>query len=163
MEFSTFALSKSAIFDKIKLFTSYLAGKRAEDPVAYDRVAAIELDIPLLTFIIDDVSTYLAAGLGDRVASLETDADIVKFRMRNPAGDQKIIYNLLESYVVAKTIVEWLTIVGYEFESGAVSALKSAGEVASSKLTLLREALADLPEEVRAHATKASPRRVPPI
>ncbi|MDE6272342.1 MAG: hypothetical protein K2M31_04980 [Muribaculaceae bacterium] len=162
-EFSIFALSKSAIFDKIRLFTSYLAGKRASDAVGYDRIAAIEIDIPLLSLIVGDAAAFLAAKLGDRMVAMEIDSDIISFRLKNPKGEQKVIFNLMESYVVAKTIVEWLRIVDYDFAGGPVSAMKSAEEAAESKLKLLQEALSDLPEPSRTHASKASPRRLPPI
>ena len=77
--------------------------------------------------------------------------------------DHSVIYRLLESYVMAATIVDWLRIVGYEFAEGPTSALKSAESMATTKLTLLRSALTPAPVVPRPHKTKASPRRISPI
>ena len=77
--------------------------------------------------------------------------------------DHSVIYRLLESYVMAATIVDWLRIVDYEFAEGPTSALKSAESMATSKLTLLRSVLTPAPVVPRPHKTKASPRRISPI
>lgn len=163
-DYFAIGLSKKAIFERIRLFTSYLAAKRASDAAGYDKVAAIDLDLPLLTFIADDSASLLAASLGDRVSSVEFDGDIIRFTLLSPGAkcDQRIIYKLIESYIVAVTIVDWLRIVGYDFSEGAASAMKSAETVAANKLSLLLMALTP---EVAAvvHKGRASRRRIPPM
>lgn len=166
-DFLTFALSKNVVFDKVRLFTSYLAGKRAEDAVAYDRVAAIELDMPLLNYVMEECASILIASLNDSGASISTDADIIRLTLTNPlengVPNQTLIYNLIESYIIALTITEWLRITGYEFNAGPESALKNADSVAQSKLSLLREALTPPADAPRLHNPIASPRKYPPI
>lgn len=166
-DFLTFAVSKSVVFDKVKLFTSYLAGKRAEDAVAYDRVAAIEPDVPLINYIMEECASFLLASLNDSGASISADADIIRLTLTNPlkneVPDQTLVYNLIESYIIAGTITEWLRIAGYEFSAGPESALKNARSVAESKLKLLREALTPPGPDLPVHKSIASPRKYPPI
>lgn len=166
------SVSKKIIFDRIRLFTSYLAGKRSENPLDYDRVAAIGLDLPLLGHIADDAATSLASNLVKMVNSFRIEDDVLRFELISPLGaasegsggiDTTLIYNLMESFILSETIMRWLTIVGYDFSDSGVSIRKSAEEVAASKLALLQAALDPGGLSTRKRVLKASSRRVPPM
>ena len=193
-EFLTLGLSKKVIFDKIGLFTSYLAGKRSEDYAEYDRIAVDDSDIPLLDYASDDAASLLAGELGGVVARFEIEGDVIRYVLKNPyygvvenpegveatgrasgaATDEKpsgmpdcgLMLRLMESYIVAETIIRWLRIAGYEFGEGTKQALTSAGEVAAAKMKLLRGALtppANEPVSEGPKVVKARRRRLPPL
>ncbi|MDE5842502.1 MAG: hypothetical protein K2H35_02050 [Muribaculaceae bacterium] len=169
-EFLTIGLSKKVIFDKIGLFTSYLAGKRSDDYAAFDRVATFDTDIPVLDYASDDAAAFLAAELGEMVNDFKIEGDVIRYIMRNPlpegSPNTDLLFRLTESYIVAETIIRWLRIVGYEFGEGARQALTSAAEVAATKLKLLRRALtapSEAPAESGPRIMKARSRRLPPI
>lgn len=175
--FLTFALSKKEIFGKIKLYTSYIAGKRAENALQYDRVAAIELDVPLFDILMEDAATELASLLPRYVETLVIEGDILRFSVRNPGFgldlpespggehvlDAPLVLKTMESYVTAETILRWLRIIGYDFPDGVTSALKSADAVAKAKVAALTAMFTPPEPKSRPHVDKASPRRVPPI
>lgn len=178
-EFLTIGLSKHIIFDKIGLFSSYLAGKRSEDYVGYDKVAVQSADLPVLDYIVEDAASLLAAEIGDKVAEFKIEGDVMRYVLRNPfygleasAGgmpERGWLLNVMESYLVAATIIRWLQIVGYEFGEGTKQALVSAAEVAATKLKLLQGALtnpkakSEEAEEWQPAVKRARRRRIPPL
>lgn len=176
-QFLTFALSFDDIFKNIKLYTSYLAGKRAQTALSYDRVAAINLDRPLFDVIIEDSVTNLALTLGSRVASLTIDGDIIRFTIQNPLWlidltrfdtppnpvDQQTLLRIFRSYVTSDTIRRWLTITGLDIPDGITTACATATELSTLKLESLQLLLTPPVVPPARHIPKASPRFIPPI
>lgn len=167
-EFLTLGVSKKVIFDKIGLFTSYLAGKRTENYVDYDRIAVHDLDIRILDYMAEDAASQLAANLGSAIANFDVDGDIMRFVVRNPDSpdfNSGVLLTLIESYIMSQTVTGWLRIVGYEFGEGTHQAITSATEVASSKLKLIQAALnpakqaasASGPQILKARSRRPSP------
>lgn len=180
----TISISKKAVFDKIRLFTSYLGGKNAQEAIEYDRVAAITQDIPLLSVIIENMATHLASSLGNAVISLEFDGDIVRFVMKNPlhtalmsattdwqisvlnkeAPDISGIYNLIEGYITSSVIAEWLDIVGFKKnDTSCVSIHSASSAIGAEKLSALKQILNPPTIPTRPNSAKASPRRLFPF
>ncbi len=168
------SVSKTIIFNKIRLFTSYLAGKRAAGALEYDRVAAIELDIPLLTFIAEDVASDLASRLANRLDSFSIEDDVIRFVLVRPSNAAygptppytegvTLVYNLIESCILAGTILNWLKIAGYKFTEGDASLRRSAEEVLESKRAGLLAALDPDGRLDRKRILIAAPRRISPI
>ncbi|MDE6330959.1 MAG: hypothetical protein K2L83_09665 [Muribaculaceae bacterium] len=168
----TFSLSKNEIFNRIRLYTSYLAGKRAETAVDYDRIAAIEPDRPLLDLLMEDSASDMALRLADRVESFTVEGDVMRLRVINPleaiggTPDLDLLYRTLHTHVVADTIFRWLTVAGFDFPDGAVTARKATSDTASERMESLATLLKPVEPPTTADPTpgrRARSRRVPPI
>lgn len=188
------SLSKEVIYARVRLFSSYLAGKRSDTLEGYDRVATDDLDIPLLEYIATQRAAELAARLGPVVVEkYDCEGTLIKFKLRNlrsvgisaesdnsnllqdaenevgsaalksdsadGAIDIGLIYNLMESHIIAASIADWLRIVGYEPADGSGDIMREAASTSEEKLEALKSILTtrrdtDNPRHVIARSRK---------
>ncbi len=121
-------INLAEVMENLKLVSSYLAGKREESAVAYDRVAAIDVDAPVVGLLMEDAALRVASVFPGPLLRWRYMRNVLTFDIEGECDAEGLRSTLLR-VVCLEVLRRWLRLTGSDY---ADTVAESATEAADS-------------------------------